>query len=362
MPNSQNAFAFERSSKEATSSVYRPQAPRFYRSALTCITNACHLESNGSNICSLFTVNTISENPKSTHFRSPPYTPYPQPLPRIISTAQTPPPLAHVRDGAVRADVFPTPGTARRLSLGATIDVHIHVPVGAIIAAQPLPAVLAVRRGVNGRVDVRRRHGRRGGGEALRVGQLPEAVQGRLLRVVPGRRRGGRGLCMDGARPRRRFVLFCLRPLRGREEHVYRSFCFGGMRVRTVSNAETHSLPPAPLAYSTLAGVNRGGGGFWLSREYLRCTSSCEGRLSRNRFIVRLGRCEGVAMKKRCAGDDDDVFSVSMCEEEQPGRDGELNALPVLLDDNESSDSERLRLSCIAAEVCFGTDRYWTLM
>lgn len=71
--------------------------------------------------------------------------------------------------------------------------------------------------------------------------------------------------------------------------------------------------------------------------------SSSEGRLLRNRFKVRLCKWEGVELREvRRIGDTLAILSISImvsCS----GREGE----PKGLEELESSDSERFRLSCI---------------
>jgi hypothetical protein len=71
-----------------------------------------------------------------------------------------------------------------------------------------------------------------------------------------------------------------------------------------------------------------------------RWTSSWDGRLSRKRFMVRLGRCEGVVARA------------------VPVRVGELKALPVLEDEKESSDSERLRFKNIMIRLALEEGNY----
>lgn len=72
--------------------------------------------------------------------------------------------------------------------------------------------------------------------------------------------------------------------------------------------------------------------------------------------MVRLGRCEGAAIRRRSG----EVSSQSLERPKAaaPVRVGELKALPVLEDEKESSDSERLRFMIA---IVFGVLEYLSL-
>ena len=91
----------------------------------------------------------------------------------------------------------------------------------------------------------------------------------------------------------------------------------------------------------------------------LRCTSSAEGRLSRKRFIVRLGRCEGVrSWAFMLKGE---VFTVMELKSKNPllpGRAGEENA--ELPEKEDSSESERFRLrTMVGGATRERSSQYW---